>query len=483
MMRQVASTPPFRVYKPSDSTVSVSAEAVSGASKALSFSQRAHSARPNSSTRVLPSARILTSSPRADLPAWPLLALLYGFPLLWALGVLQIAPPILALIMVAYMTVRGGIRVPGTLWIWGALTLWVLVCAMALRSSTDLIAWGLRWVNIASAGVYALYFYNAPQTLTLRRLLGGLATLWGTLVVLGWAGVLFPEFRLQTPMSFVVPSGLMRNPLVRDYMQPPLAEIQFPWGAPEPYKRPSAPFPYANSWGLAYTLLTPVMLAIFTLTRRIAHKILLLIALGLSTVPAISTSNRGMFIGLGVCCAYVLFRQVLAARWRAVAWGLAAIVAAVIALFASGTVDAVLGRQDYSDSTGGRATLYQLTWEATLQSPILGYGTPRMAPSVGVSMGTQGYLWTLMFCFGFVGLGFFVLWVLGSIVSGWSAYRSFGDHPVVAWWLHSVSVCAAVVFIFYSFDIAQLSILLLTSTACVRAVHASEVKEGRHVFG
>ena len=82
-----------------------------------------------------------------------------------------------------------------------------------------------------------------------------------TLIVLGYGGVLFPSSVCVPPMSFIMPSGFMQNPLVRDYMLPPLAEVQRPWVHPEAYIRPSAPFPYANSWGLAYTLLTPVMLA------------------------------------------------------------------------------------------------------------------------------------------------------------------------------------------------------------------------------
>ena len=162
---------------------------------------------------------------------------------------------------------------------------------------------------------------------------------------------------------------------------------------------------YTNSWGPAYTLLTPVMLACLLRLRSIWLRIALLIGMALSTVPAIATSNRGMFIGLGISAAYVLLRQFLAAHWRAVGMGVAAIVAMVVTLFASGTVDNILGRQDYSDSTGGRAALYRATWKATLESPIIGYGAPRMEPSIGVSMGTQGYLWTLMFCFGFGGSG------------------------------------------------------------------------------
>ena len=49
---------------------------------------------------------------------------------------------------------------------------------------------------------------------------------------------------------------------------------------------------------------------------------------------------------------------------------------------------------------------------------IIGYGTPRMEPSIGVSMGTQGYLWTLMFCFGFVGLALFALFMMCTVASG-----------------------------------------------------------------
>ena len=64
---------------------------------------------------------------------------------------------------------------------------------------------GLRFVNILSAGVYALYYYNARSSISLNKLLGGLATLWGTLIVLGFGGVFFPEFRLRTPMSFIMP--------------------------------------------------------------------------------------------------------------------------------------------------------------------------------------------------------------------------------------------------------------------------------------
>ena len=407
-------------------------------------------------------------APRKRLPAWPLLTLFYGFPAFWALGLLQIVPLVLSVTMVIYLTIRGGVRVPRSLWIWAAFIFWVIVCTVSLEDVTDYIAWTLRFVNILNAGVYALYYFNAKESISINQLLGSLTALWVTVVVLGWGGVLFPEVRVQTPMSYVVPQSFMSNSLVKDYMLPPFAEVQNPWGAPEPYVRPAAPFPYANSWGLAFTVLTPVMFAFFARTRSWLLRIFLAIVLGASVVPLVATSNRGMFIGLGFATAYVIIRLIIGRYWGLVTAAGVMVVGVVTALIASGTVAAILGRQQYSDSTGGRAALYRSTWAASLESPIVGYGSPRMELSVGVSMGTQGYLWTLMFCFGFVGLAIYALFILSILGEGLKVRTPAG------FWLHSIPVCSCVVIIFYSFDVAQLSVLLLSAMACIRARYYRE---------
>ena len=106
-------------------------------------------------------------------------------------------------------------------------------------------------------------------------MLGGLVTLWYTVVILGWLATFFPEVRITTPMSFVIPGGILQNPLVKDYVLPPLAEVQMPWGAPEPYMRPAAPFPYANSWGLAFAFLTPVVITVMTASDSWKVKLIL----------------------------------------------------------------------------------------------------------------------------------------------------------------------------------------------------------------
>ncbi len=406
-------------------------------------------------------------APRKRLPAWPLLTLFYGFPAFWALGLLQIVPLVLSVTMVIYLTIRGGVRVPRSLWIWAAFIFWVIVCTVSLEDVTDYIAWTLRFVNILNAGVYALYYFNAKESISINQLLGsncpvgyGCRTRMGRRALPRSARSNTNELRRATEFHVELFGERLYAPTLRGGSKP--------LGAPEPYVRPAAPFPYANSWGLAFTVLTPVMFAFFARTRSWLLRIFLAIVLGASVVPLVATSNRGMFIGLGFATAYVIIRLIIGRYWGLVTAAGVMVVGVVTALIASGTVAAILGRQQYSDSTGGRAALYRSTWAASLESPIVGYGTPRMELSVGVSMGTQGYLWTLMFCFGFVGLAIYALFILSILGEGLKVRTPAG------FWLHSIPVCSCVVIIFYSFDVAQLSVLLLSAMACIRARYYRE---------
>lgn len=399
----------------------------------------------------------------APLPAWPIWVLLYGFPIVWAMGLGQFMPTILALVMIVLMLMRRSIISLGPQWMWGALIVWCLLCVLALDSSSQFLGWALRFINIFNVGIYSLYYMNARERISVNSLLGGLFTVWATVIVLGFVGMIIPEARLTTPMSFLLPGSLTRNELVKDYVLPPMAEVQLPWGAPDPYIRPSAPFPYANSWGLAYTFLTPIMFAILARAKKWSTRIVLGLLIPVSLVPAIATSNRGMFIGLGVSILYVIVRQAFRGSWAGAIAGIVVLGSASFFLWVSGAAAQIMGRQEYSDSTGGRAALYEATWNATLKSPFIGYGTSKMNNAIGVSMGTQGYLWALMFCFGLVGLALFLVFIVSSVISTWNVMSTAGL------WLQSLPVVAISVFVFYSFDIMQLSALILSITALLRS--------------
>lgn len=400
---------------------------------------------------------------QGTLPAWPLVTYLYGFPLIWLLGASQFAPSLLAVSMLLLMLTRRQILTHPVHWIWLALIIWALVCTVSLTSPGNYLGWFQRFMNLANAGVFALYYFNARQRISLPLLLGGLITVWLTLLVLGHLALLFPEARLTTPMSLILPAGLQANEWVRDAVRPPLAEVQWPWGAEQAYIRPAAPFPYANSWGLAYALLTPVLLSCYFLLTSKGVKLLLTLALLASLSPALATSNRGMLLGLGLSLTYLALRLFLASAWRPLAYLLALATGLVTYLVTSGAIEKILGRQEFSDSTGGRAELYRLTLDYALRSPLVGYGTSRPAPSIGVSLGTQGYVWALLFCFGFVGLGLFLCYLLYSLLATWQLKTGAG------FCLHSLLFSSLLMVFFYSYDLMQLTSLLLVVSALLRA--------------
>ena len=87
---------------------------------------------------------------------------------LW--GCFRLQPLVLAAIMLFYLIIRGNVRVPGSLWV-GRILRMGCCCGTCLTCSTDMIGWGLRFVNILSAGIYALYYYNARSSISLNRLL------------------------------------------------------------------------------------------------------------------------------------------------------------------------------------------------------------------------------------------------------------------------------------------------------------------------
>lgn len=400
----------------------------------------------------------ITRSARLDLPRWPLLAGLYGLPVFWATGLLPFAYILLALVMLALLSTRGRLRYIAGFGPFFAFLVWVAVCAVGVSGVGQLVGFGWRMADLVAAGVFVVYYSNA------KRIAGwdvvrGLVFVWFVLIGLGLLAMAFPDVRLSTPAGVLLPQGIVGNPLVNELVNPRLAEVQEPWGAEEPYVRPAAPFPYTNSWGTAYVLLTPLVIACLVTTRRRLAKVGLVLALAVSLVPAVATSNRGMFLGVIAVMAYCAVRFLLQGRVVPVTVLLLGSGAAAVSLVLSGAVADILGRQEHSDSTGTRASVYQATLEETLRSPLVGWGGPQEVVGVDVALGTQGYVWTLMYSFGFVGLGLFLLFLWGAL------WRTRRVGTVAETLIHSVLVATAVLVFFYGLGSTQLLIVVLV--ACV----------------
>lgn len=391
----------------------------------------------------------------SELPAWPVLVLLWGMPLWWAFGLLPFANLIMAVPMVAFLIQSRRLTlVPGTL-PWIAFVAWMLPCALMLDSFGRIIGFSVRFSQFAAVAVALVYVVNARANLPVQRVLAGLTFTWVFVIAGGYLGIFWPDVTLTYTIGQLLPASILQNEYVNDLVFPPFSEIQTPYGADEPFLRPSAPFAYTNGWGAAIAILTPIAIA-SALARRTARAMIwLMVGTGLAIPPAIATTNRGLFVGLAVAVVYVLGRLLLRGKWLPFLWvgGLGALLYVVLAL--SGLIDGILARQETVDTTEGRGLLYEETFARTLQSPILGYGAPRPSFTSEITVGTQGMIWNAMFCFGFVGLALFAIFLIGGLLRTWSAPN------LAALWMHSAVLAGTVMSVFYGLDRHMLPLCLI----------------------
>jgi hypothetical protein len=409
------------------------------------------------------SGRREVSHASTRLPAWPLLAWLYGFPLFWLTGFSLLAPLVFGGVMLFFLAVRGRLRAaPGVL-VWFAFLAWVCVCAASLTGFLQAVGFAQRTSDLVAVGLALLYYVNARESISPKQVLLGFAVIWSTVVVLGALATVMPDVRISTPFARVIPGSLLSNELVRELVEPRLAEVQEPWGVEEPFVRPAAPFPYTNSWGMAYALLTPIMVLIWSKLSSRRVRVLLGVTLLGSLYPAAQTSNRGMLLALAVYAIYISVRHMLAGNLRVglAVFGLLGAVAA--ALTATGVFAAIAGRQEYSDTTTGRGTVYAATFEKVLESPLVGWATPQMDVTIGIALGTQGYAWTLMFCYGFVGLAIFLVFLARVLLASWNL------HSPTAYVLHGLVATVGVTIWFYGLGVTQCLILVLAAAMLARA--------------
>ncbi|MDY0907919.1 O-antigen ligase domain-containing protein [Microbacterium sp. CFBP9034] len=380
------------------------------------------------------------------LPAWPVLVLLWGYPAFWALGLLPFAPVIVAIPMLGFLTLRRSVTVVPGLIPWFGFAVWMIPAALMVDQLGRLTGVGIRFSQYLALAIMMLYIVNARRALSPRRLLNGLTFIWVFVIVGGYLGMMFPDVRLTFTVGLLLPDFLASNDYIADLVFPSLAEVQTPPGAEEPFQRPSAPFAYTNGWGAAIAVLTPM--AVATAIGHRSARAVWLVAAGLVAIipPAVASSNRGMFLGLGIGVVYVMLRLLLRARWLALICVAALAGAAALLLTWSGFLDEIAARQEVVDTTQGRSGLYAETFERTLTSPILGYGAPRPSFRSEIWIGTQGAIWSVMFCFGFVGLALYAFMLLSG------ALRTAGAPNLSTLWLHASVVVACGLSLFYGMD-------------------------------
>jgi O-antigen ligase len=200
--------------------------------------------------------------------------------------------------------------------------------------------------------------------------------------------------------------------------------------------RPTAPFAYANAWGNnTGTYLPFFILAWFARDagwrRRAAP-----LVLALAVIPLAYSLNRGLWAGLALAGLLFAIRMALSGRIMVLASILVGAGLAGSLFVLSPLYDTVTLRIETPHSNDRRATVAEevigKTWEG---SPLLGYASTRTVQGSFSSiaggeteschqcaappLGTQGFLWRLIFTTGLVGtvlyLGFVIMQLLRYI--------------------------------------------------------------------
>lgn len=369
-------------------------------------------------------------------PEWPLVMLFVGYPVWWLLGITQFA-------MVAFCGVMGlrllrvrrpvaplGFRLWLTFLAWAVLGILVLQVeasgSVPGASSNRYLTWALRLVWFIEATVVMLYVTNVRRRMGPERTARILAAFFVMITIGGVIGSLAPAITIRSLAELVVPH-LSSNAFVSSLVHPVFAERQSYLGSVQ--YRPSAPFSYANRWGLNYACFLPIFVYSWCGKTAGWRRIVAPIVLLTSIVPVIYSMNRGLWAAMVAMLIVAILKQARGGHVRPMIMLTigAAVVVAVVAVSPLGT--ALMGRFSGHNSNEGRTTLSLRSLGSVAEgSPIVGFGTTRdvqgsffsiaagKSPSCPYcsppSFGTQGSLWSLTFDQGLVGgaigLGFFV---------------------------------------------------------------------------
>ncbi|MCL8027259.1 O-antigen ligase family protein [Nocardioides bruguierae] len=411
------------------------------------------SSRPPGGTTEVPAPRYVRGLPaalRPRDPLFPLAVLVVPLPLWWVLGLANLGWFAISGVMLLALVRRRSLPLPKGLGWWMLFCLWLVLSLLALGVNPEdtrvqsvgdrLVPVAFRFAEYAAATICLLWAYatavdgGRPAVVRMARLF---ALMLAWTVGGGVLGVVAPTFELTSPVEMLLPRSLASAGYVSALVHPASAQIQDVLGSGEGNGRPSAPYPYTNSWGNALGLLLPWGVAAATLARgrwaRLGWAALLV-----AVVPAAVLSlNRGLWVGLALAVGLAL---VLLVRRGHVLPAVATVLAGVVALgvLAVSPLGSVVTERQSGDAPSNdiRGWSMMRAVELAEGSPVLGYGGTRAqmgslqsiaigptadCPNCGsLPIGTNGQVWFALTGQGFAGLG---LWVVFHLVVAWLLWR------------------------------------------------------------
>jgi hypothetical protein len=369
-------------------------------------------------------------------PAWPLKALFLGFPLWWALGLASFSFLIAAAIMGVQMIRRGPIRVPAGFGIWVLFMLWMFAGVFMIyvhapgtidvTGPNPVVGFTLRAMWYVAVTVAMLYPMNLPpRVLPPEQVVRWMGYLFLVCIVGGVAGLAFPHFQFTTPLEAIIP-GARGQGFIHEKVHASLTDLSDFLGYTQP--RPKAPFTYANAWGNNVGLLLPFFVYAWMTSAKKWRRAATPVVLAIAAVPIALSLNRGLWIGLLILAIYAAVVLARAGHFAAL-WALVVcLVLAAVIIVASPLWATITLRVQTPHSNDRRQTVAGVVTSTTLHgSPLLGYGTNRQVigsfssvaggatpdchQCAAPPLGTQGFIWRLIFTTGFVGTALFYAFV------------------------------------------------------------------------
>lgn len=425
-------------------------------------------------------------------PGWQLWALYALFPLWWVLGLSHFIFLVLAVPMAWELVRRRPVLAPTGFGLWllflvvvasGALLLWVVPPGtVPVHGAGKLVTFTYRLIWYAAITIVALYVLNMPEReLSTEKVMRLLGLMFVYTTIGGLAGLLLPNTSFPSLVELVFP---VSNDFFLSLVHPSLATTSDFLGYDQP--RPSAPFSYANAWGNNLGLFLPFFVGSWLRRdagwRRPVGAVVLVAAF----VPIAYSLNRGLWAGLIAAVVLMAFRLALMGRVRVLQVTAALLIVGGVIFVASPLYDTVTLRVNTPHSDERRATVAEEVISKTVAlSPVLGYGDTRAVSGSFASiagaetpdchqceappLGTQGFMWRLIFTTGLLGAFFFLAFVVGQLVRFFSA-----RDPVAL-------VCCSVIFLglLFSFVYDSLESPLFTMMIAIGLLNRRFVRAGQ----
>lgn len=343
-------------------------------------------------------------------PHWPLWIAVPGLVVFWALGMGLVARIVVIVPISLQLLMQRRLRVPPRFGWFLLFVAFALLSTLQLPPQAMVNYLFLRGGEYVAGVLFVLHVYNVRPpgegVEWLRRLL---LWLWLSLVVLGLMAFAFPFGELPSLSQRLLPAALANDPFIQQVTTPALAQVQLFLGFELP--RPSAPFPYTNGWGSAFSLLLPFVIATAASGPR-RDKLLARVGLALSVVPAVMSVNRAMWGSVVLVLLYLVVSARDPALRRSLRRATAASSLVLVVALSSPLGEVASSRLDNPHSNSARTDLAIAVGEQIVESPWIGKGRPveYQGPGIRPPIGTQGHLWWMLVGHGLPATLFFLVY-------------------------------------------------------------------------